>query len=99
MQEHPYSSEAYLLAFQKLRKHVHKEMQDRLNARLDAGNWQPTDFELEIDAYEEEIEPQVLGAVKTLNQKGYKTASSGFYGTHSEYQAIDGPFTDSRRSR
>jgi hypothetical protein len=82
--------------FQRLRDTVHREMEQAINARLDAGYKRPTDLELELDAFEEEIEPQVLNAVKVFNAKGYKTISSGFYGVDCEDQCIDGPFTVDR---
>ncbi|GAC1354205.1 MAG: hypothetical protein NVSMB38_32060 [Ktedonobacteraceae bacterium] len=86
-------------SFKSMRKSVHRLMQERIERRLDRDQGRPTDFELELDALTEEIEPQVWGAVKTFNEKGYKTESSGFYGKNAEYQAIDGPFQVSRRAR
>jgi hypothetical protein len=86
------SEQDRLNAFIYLRGVVHQEMEQRMNARLAAGINRPSDLELELDAYEEELEPQVLDAVKIFNAKGYKTVSSGFYGEHGEYQCIDGPF-------
>jgi hypothetical protein len=82
-----------LQAFQALRNEVHQQMERSIQARLAAGNYRPTDFELEIDAFEEEIEPQVLDAVKEFNRKGYKTISSGFAGEYGERQQIDGSFS------
>jgi hypothetical protein len=82
-----------LQAFQDLSNEVHRQMERNIQARLDDGNDRPTDFELEIDAFEEEIEPQVLDAVKELNRKGYKTISSGFAGEFGERQQIDGSFS------
>lgn len=79
--------------FQRLCDAVHREMEQAINARLDAGYQRPTDLELELDAFEEEIEPQVLNAVKIFNAKGYKTVSSGFYGADCADQCIDGPFS------
>lgn len=89
----PQPEQDKLAAFTRLRNTVHQKMEQKINARLDAGNDRPTDLELELDAFEEEIEPQVLDAVKIFNAKGYKTGSSGFYGAGSDYQCIDGPFT------
>lgn len=79
--------------FYSLRKRLHIIMEEEVNTRLELGNWQPTDVELDLDAYLEELEPQVRDAVLILNQKGYSTLSSGFYGKHAEYQSIDGFFT------
>ena len=84
--------------FQRLRDAVHQEMEQAINARLDAGYKRPTDLELELDAFEEEIEPQVLNAVKIFNAKGYTTVSSGFYGVDCEDQCIDGPFSVDRNT-
>lgn len=96
----PRSKQESLNAFQRLRDAVHQEMEQKINARLEAGNDRPTDLELELDAFEEEIEPQVLDAVKIFNAKGYKTVSSGFYGVDCAEQCIDGPFTvDSRTAQ
>jgi hypothetical protein len=82
-----------LQAFQDQSNEVHRQMERNIQARLDDGNDQPTNFELEIDAFEEEIVPQVLDAVKELNRKGYKTISSGFAGEFGERQQIDGSFS------
>lgn len=49
-------------AFERLGDIVHQEMEQKINARLDSGKWQPTESELELDAYKEEIEPQVWDA-------------------------------------
>ncbi len=96
----PPSEQNRLSAFKRLRDAVHEEMEQKINARLEAGNDRPTDLELELDAFEEEIEPQVLDAVKIFNAKGYETVSSGFYGVDCEDQCIDGPFAvDSRTTQ
>lgn len=68
-------------------------MEKNIQARLDAGSCRPTDFELRLDAFKEEIEPQVWNAVKVMNKKGYATISSGFAGEYGERQQIDGPFS------
>src|SRR6266480_6923908 len=82
-----------LQAFQDLRSEIHMQMEKNIQARLDAGNWRPTDFELKLDAFKEEIEPQVWNAVKVMNKKGYETISSGFAGEYGERQQIDGAFS------
>ena len=88
----PYADIARLQAFQALRSVVHRQMEKNIQARLDSGNGRPTDFELKLDAFKEEIEPQVWNAVKAMNKKGYETASSGFAGEYGERQQIDGSF-------
>src|SRR5207253_11024766 len=68
-------------------------MEKNIQARLDAGNCRLTEFELKLDAFKEEIEPQVWNAVKVMNKKGYETISSGFAGEYGERQQIDGSFS------
>lgn len=51
------------------------ELKDRLT-----HNPVPTEEELNIGAYVEELEPQVRAAVVVLRNKGYNTGSSGFWG-------------------
>src|SRR5712691_6839335 len=92
MTEVPKPDRERLQAFQALRSEVHRQMETKIQARLDEGRDRPTDLELELDAFEEEIEPQVLTAVKIMNRKGYTTISSGFAGDYGERQQIDGPF-------
>jgi len=54
---------------------------------------QPSEHELRIGAYEEEIEPQMRQALQALYNKGYATESSGFGGIdHPEIQQVDGYF-------
>src|SRR5205085_11495721 len=91
--KHLFADIARLQAFQDLRSEVHRKMEKNIQARLDAGNCRPTDFELKLDAFKEEIEPQVRNAVKIMNKKSYETASSGFAGEYEERQQIDGSFS------
>jgi hypothetical protein len=93
LSEHLFADIARLQAFQDLRSKVHRQMEKNMQARLDAGNCRPTDFELKLDAFKEEIELQVWNAVKVMNKKGYKTISSGFAGDYGERQQIDGSFS------
>jgi hypothetical protein len=58
-------------------------------SRRIANNPTPTDEELNMGAYVEEIEPQVRSAVITLRRKGYNTGSSGFYGREHVDQTMD----------
>jgi hypothetical protein len=90
--EHMLVNITRLHAFQALSSEVHRLMEKNIQARLDAGNVRLTDFELRLDAFKEEIEPQVWNAVKVMNKKGYETASSGFAGEYGERQQIDGSF-------
>ena len=92
LDQHLFSDIALLHAFQDLRSKVHRQMDKNVQARLDTGNRLPTNFELELDAFKEEIELQVWNAVKIINKKSYKTISSGFAGEYGERQQIDGPF-------
>ena len=84
---------ARLQAFQALRSEVHRQMEKNIQARLDADYGRPTVFEFKLDAFKEEIEPQVWNTLKIMNKKGYETISSGFAGEYGERQQIDGPFT------
>ncbi len=54
----------------RLRDEVHQERQWPKGKK--------TDEEEELGVYVDHIEPQVLGAVRTLRAKGYKTRYSGF---------------------
>jgi hypothetical protein len=60
------------------------ELKDRLQT-----NPTPTDEEINMGAYREELEPQVRDAVITMRQKGYNTGSSGFLGYDHTHQAVD----------
>lgn len=91
--EHLHEDITRMQAFQALRSAVLRQMEKNLQTRLDAGDGRPTDFELRLDAFKEEIEPQVWNAVKVMNKKGYETASSGFAGGYGERQQIDGSFS------
>lgn len=72
--------EAY---YAKMRSNVHEDMDwSRRNRDL---NLEPkTDFEEKAGILMEEIEPQVRQAVINLNDKGYKTQGSGFFGHASQ---------------
>ncbi len=52
---------------------MYSELQDRV-----ASNPTPTNEELRMGAYKEEIEPQARDAVMNMRDKGYNTSSSGF---------------------
>lgn len=74
-----------------LRKKIHAEMEKEIGLRLER-NPHPTDEELRMAAFMEWIEPQVREAAREMYRKGYGTMSSGFYGDHHEFQAVDGYF-------
>jgi len=78
--------------WQQLRKEVVRRTEDEAISRVHT-NPHPTEIEVRIGAFIEELEPQVRNAVVTMAQKGYSTESSGFYGVHGEMQQIDGYFT------
>lgn len=80
-----------LKQFSDLRRKVHEEC-ERDSAKRIQENPAPTEQEVMIGAFTEEIESQVREALLTLNQKGYPTESSGFGGENGEVQAIDGYF-------
>ena len=64
--KHLFADIALLQAFQDLRSKVHRQMEKNLQTRLDRGKGHPTDFELMLDAFKEEIEPQVWNAVRVV---------------------------------
>jgi hypothetical protein len=78
--------------FSELREKTYAEMEVALKKRI-KENPAPTDHELRIGAYEEEIEPQMREALQRLYEKGYNTESSGFGGGEKwETQQVDGYF-------
>ncbi|MFC1787872.1 hypothetical protein ACFLZY_01485 [Patescibacteria group bacterium] len=85
------SEEEKMAAFEMLRKRVHKEMEKEIQDRIQ-DNSNPTEIELRMGAFIEMIEPQTRNALSEFVRKGYSTESSGFYGDHGEYQAVDGYF-------
>ena len=76
-------------AIGKLSEQVHQEMRLQLEQRI-KSNPKPTEQELVMGTFLEELEPQVREALTIMYEKGYQTCSSGFYGTIT--QAIDGYF-------
>jgi len=75
--------------FAKLRKRTLSEMKERFKKRI-TGNPEPTNEEWKIGVYEEEIEPQVLDAMKLMRKKGYNTFESGFYGSEMQKIGFEG---------
>lgn len=93
-QEKPenYSETEKQKAFSELRGTFYNGEEKSLKERAEK-NPQPTDHELHIGAYQEQVEPQMRAALETLYKKGYATESSGFGGIdHPEIQQIDGYF-------
>ena len=80
-------------AMESLRERTHEQI-ERSTAERISANPAPTEDELYMGAFREELEPQVADALIAMNRKGYATASSGFGGKHGEIQAIDGYFGD-----
>jgi hypothetical protein len=79
-------------AFFELRSNFYDGEEKSLKDRAER-NPQPTEHELHIGAYEEQVEPQMRAALEALYKKGYATESSGFGGIdHPEIQQIDGYF-------
>lgn len=72
--------EAY---YARMRNNVHEEM-DWSRRTRDLALEPKTDFEEKAGILIEEIEPQVRQAVISLNDKGYKTRGSGFFGGASQ---------------
>ncbi len=72
------------------------ELKDRL-----AKNPEPSDEEVSMGVYVEELEPQIRDAVLELRRKGYNTGSSGFWGYDHAGQAMDiaTPIDDKTKAR
>ena len=85
------SEEERLAAFQMLRRKTHEQMKKELADR-EINNPHPTEVELRLKAFLEELEPQVRHALRVFVEKGYTPESSGFYGKNGERQVIDGYF-------
>jgi hypothetical protein len=77
-------------AFDELRERTHAEMEKQVAERI-KNNPHPTEEELWMGAFVEQLEPQVRDVVLTFRRKGYNAFSSGFYCEGK--QNIDGPFT------
>lgn len=84
--------------FQKFREKILSVCDKETRARIKT-NPVPTEPEIYLGSFYESIEPQVRDAVIKLNNKGYPTESSGFYGNHGETQAIDGYFSVDKLSQ
>ena len=87
----PNAQQELVRQFAELRQSIHAEMEKGIKLRLEE-NPKPTVEELRMAAFKEWIEPQVREAAREMYRKGYGTMSSGFYGDHHEFQAVDGYF-------
>jgi hypothetical protein len=77
-------------AFSELRSRFYDSEKQSVKERAEK-NPTPTDHELRIGAYEEEVEPQMRPILQALYEKGYTTESSGFGGIDNpEIQQVDG---------
>jgi len=77
---------------QALREEAHRQIGEETRIRI-KYNPHPTEEELQIGAFKEQLEPQVRDAIFTMIKKGYIPESSGFGDEHGEMQVIDGYFT------
>jgi len=73
--------------FDQLRRRVLEQTERETKERI-RNNPQPTEQEIFMGAFREEIEPQIRDAVDELYKKGYTTGSSGFHGSASEQQIL-----------
>lgn len=78
--------------FERLREETIAQMKREKEQRLQT-NPQPTETELALGVFLEDLEPQVRDALVTMNRKGYSTNSSGFGGYYGQLQVIEGAFT------
>lgn len=81
--------------FTQLRRKVREKTQKETEERI-KNNPVPTEAELRLGCFVEQIEPQAREAVLTVNRKGYSTEGSGFAGEGEfgeKHQAIEGFFT------
>jgi len=85
------NEEERLAAFELLRAQTHKRMEKEVKER-EERNPVPSEEEAFLGAFAEMLEPQVRDAAIAMVKKGYMPESSGFYGDHETYQAIDGYF-------
>lgn len=76
--------------FLKARARAHSLARRDLVFRI-RSNRVPSQEEVQLGAFVEELEPQVRDAVREFNRKGYPTRSSGFYLIDGS-QTLDGPF-------
>ena len=89
---HPEYADPYILdTFSLMRDTAHYAQAWDIDYRINL-NPQPTETELAMGCYIEDLEPQVRDAAMTMWEKGYSTKSSGFYGYGHNLQVIDGPF-------
>ncbi|MEM4271050.1 MAG: hypothetical protein QXO70_03075 [Candidatus Pacearchaeota archaeon] len=75
--------------FVKMSNAVHLQMRENFKKRI-LINPEPTEEEWEMGVYIEEIEPQVIEAVRIMRKKGYDTYESGFYGPEKQRIGLRG---------
>lgn len=94
----PQSSEERKAVFAELRKHMHEEMERECEER-EKTNSTPTEAELRLGVYLEEIEPTLREVVQIFTQKGYTTENSGFEGKKhtQQFLAGEGHLTDEEK--
>jgi hypothetical protein len=78
--------------FKGLYEEAYRQIYHDLKERI-AANPVPTDEELALGAFIEELEPQVRDVVLALRRKGYNTDNSGFEFGGGPRQVIDGLFS------
>ena len=76
--------------FAKLRKDTLESMDKELKEQREK-NQKPTDNELSMGVYEEQIEPQVRDAIRNLRKKGYSIYESGFSGWNTRGIGLEEP--------
>lgn len=82
-----------LRAMEMMRFEVNTQCYQNAQARISRREQEPpTDLELRMGAFLEELEPTVRDALVTCYEKGYTTESSGFHDFFGEHQVIDGDF-------
>jgi hypothetical protein len=74
-----------LALFKQLRLETHLSMRRDLLARI-AMRPELTPEEEMLGLYTQSIEPQIVAAALSLNQKGYRTGSSGFMGVSNSHR-------------
>lgn len=79
--------------FTKLRHDTIEQKNKEFGERI-LTNPDPTDEELKMGAYKEEIEYQVRDAIIELRKKGYNTFESGFYGPEKQRIGFDEKYFD-----
>jgi len=85
----PNQEEERLQAFVELRRQVNEQLERATAARIQK-NPHPTEEEIRLGAFAEEIDPQVRDALFQFHKKGYSTQTCGFSGEFGEEQTLCG---------